>query len=76
VERCWPAARPYGGEFGDDPTPHLTVAQADEPRLDQVQAQVTARLPLTVVVAQLQLLEFDGRHRRRWRQFSLGEDAQ
>lgn len=64
VARRWPQAQPYGGEFGADPTPHLTVAQAADPRrLDEVEAELVTRLPLRVRVREVHVLEFDG---SRW----------
>jgi len=43
--QAFPETPPYGGQFGSDPTPHLTIARAStEGELDRLQAEVSARL--------------------------------
>lgn len=49
----WP---PYGGEFGDDVQPHLTVdAASDEVDLDSTAALLVGVVPTTCVLDRLQL---------------------
>jgi hypothetical protein len=64
IARHWPQVPPYGGQF-DDPTPHLTVSHTVDPaRFDEIEADVSTRLPLRTKVDHVELLAFDG---RRWR---------
>jgi 2'-5' RNA ligase len=43
--QAFPETPPYGGQFGSDPTPHLTIAKAsNEEDLDRLQEAVLARL--------------------------------
>jgi 2'-5' RNA ligase len=66
--RAFPETPPYGGQFGADPTPHLTIAQATtEEELSRLQAEISARLepvfPLSLPVHALSIEEegADGR---------------
>ena len=73
--RRWPQAQPYGGEFGADPTPHLTVAQVADPRrFDEIEAELVTRLPLRVRVGEVHVLEFDGDRWRPAHRLPLGRD--
>jgi hypothetical protein len=57
VARRWPAYQPYGGEFGDQPIPHLTVSDTHDPgQLGHVIADIEPALPLRSRVAELSLL--------------------
>lgn len=52
---AFPETPPYGGQFGSDPTPHLTIALAEtEEELNRLQADILVRLeplfPLRVPV--------------------------
>lgn len=59
----WPEAPPYGGRFGDDPTPHLTVTLgAGEAEQAAVERDVLPGLPFAARPAEAVLLGFeDGR---------------
>jgi 2'-5' RNA ligase len=64
VAERWPEAPPYGGAF-DGVVPHLTVAHdAGEDVLDQAEADVLGRLPITTRLAEAHLYVSDG---DRWR---------
>jgi 2'-5' RNA ligase superfamily len=59
---AFPETPPYGGQFGSDPIPHLTVAKAaTEQELDRLQAEVLTVLepifPLSVYVHALSIEE-------------------
>jgi hypothetical protein len=55
--RRWPDYPPYGGEYGDHPTPHLTVSDTHDPgQLGHVIADIEPALPLHSRVAELSLL--------------------
>ncbi|CAN3977897.1 2'-5' RNA ligase family protein [Kitasatospora purpeofusca] len=56
----WPEAPPYRGRFADV-VPHLTVAFSQDPSvLDEIEAKVSNRLPLTARITSVHLLVFDG----------------
>jgi 2'-5' RNA ligase len=60
--KVFPETPPYGGQFGADPTPHLTIAQAaTEEELSKLQAEITAglepRLPMSFPVHALSIEE-------------------
>ena len=60
--QSFPETPPYGGQFGADPTPHLTIARAEtEKELNRLQADILARLeplfPLRVAVKELSVEE-------------------
>ena len=60
VATRWPDSPPYGGQF-EDVVPHLTVAVGREPGLlDQIEADLSARLPVRAPVFAVQLLAFTG----------------
>jgi 2'-5' RNA ligase len=60
----WPEAPPYGGQFGTDVVPHLTVAHdVDAETLATVERDVTGRLPVHADVEEAWLLHCDG---ARW----------
>lgn len=57
----WPDHPPYGGQFGEDVIPHLTVAEtADEELIAEIRADVARRLPIAATLTQALLLRFDG----------------
>ncbi|MEU7862042.1 2'-5' RNA ligase family protein [Nonomuraea sp. NPDC049141] len=59
----WPEAPPYVGQFADV-IPHLTVAHDRQAHVfDEVEAALTARLPITANVASVSLFVSDG---NRW----------
>lgn len=66
----WPEAPPYGGNVAD-PVPHLTIAQGQDPAVfDQIEQDVTARLPIAARVAWVRLISYDG---SRWlAEYSFG----
>ncbi|WP_422125763.1 2'-5' RNA ligase family protein [Streptomyces graminilatus] len=72
VRDRWPQTPPFGGRF-DDIVPHLTVAQGqDDAVLEEAEAGLRGRLPVTARVSSVDLLVHDG---SRWRQrasFALG----
>ncbi|MBT2402600.1 MULTISPECIES: 2'-5' RNA ligase family protein [unclassified Streptomyces] len=56
----WPETPPYGGRFAEV-IPHLTVAQTeDDGILEEVEADLVGRLPLTARVSSVQLMVHDG----------------
>jgi hypothetical protein len=55
VER-WPDYPPYEGVH-ETVTPHLTVAYGDDALLDEVEADVTPKLPIEAHVTEALLLE-------------------
>ena len=64
IAERWPDAPPYGGAF-DEVIPHLTVAHgAGDEVLDNIEADVLARLPITTRLVEARLYVFDG---GRWR---------
>lgn len=59
--RRWPDAPPYGGRFGDEVIPHLTVSDgASQPDADAILDNVRRDLPLTTSVRTAQLIRFTG----------------
>jgi 2'-5' RNA ligase len=59
--RRWPEAPPYGGAFGADVIPHLTVTDRAS-AADEAQAarEVAAHLPVTATVDAAWLIRYDG----------------
>ena len=60
--RAFPETPPYGGQFGVDLTPHLTIAlAATEAELNRLQAQITVhlepQLPRYVAIHALSIVE-------------------
>jgi 2'-5' RNA ligase len=72
ITERWPENPPFGGQF-EDVVPHLTVAQGqDDAVMDEVEADLLARLPVVTRVSSVDLMVHDG---TRWRQrasFPLG----
>ena len=65
VAARWPAYPPYGGEFGDDVQPHLTVAMDVSDEIEKfVEIQLFAELPVCDRLTEAWLVQWDG---RRWR---------
>jgi 2'-5' RNA ligase len=61
----WPETPPFGGQF-DEVVPHLTIAQGqDDAVLDEVEADLRSRLPVTARVSSVDLMVHDG---TRWHQ--------
>ena len=57
VSARWPDYPPYGGQYGDEPVPHLTVADATDPdRLGPVVADIERALPIHARVEELSLV--------------------
>ncbi len=57
VARRWPAYPPYGGDYGNQPTPHLTISDTTDPdELGHIVSDVEQALPLRSWVAELSLL--------------------
>ena len=72
VARRWPEAPPYGGQF-EDVVPHLTVAQGqDLGILDEIEADLSHRLPIATLVSGVQLLHFTGKEWQEQQSFRLG----
>lgn len=66
----WP---PYGGEFGDDVQPHLTVdAASAEVDLDSTRARLVDVVPVTCVLNRLQLAWWETDHCHVMREWALG----
>jgi 2'-5' RNA ligase len=64
IAERWPEAPPYGGLF-DKVVPHLTVARgAGDDVLDDIEADVSRRLPVRTRLTEARLYVFDG---ERWR---------
>ncbi|MBP2479246.1 hypothetical protein JOF53_008118 [Crossiella equi] len=59
VRDRWPEPRPYGGRFGDRPTPHLTVA-LDPADAGAIAGAVRPLLPLRAVAERVSLVELTG----------------
>lgn len=65
VAARWPEAPPYGGQFAEI-IPHLSVAHGQQAHVyDEVEAALTAGLPVTANVASVGLFVSDG---DRWHQ--------
>ena len=61
----WPEVPPYCGVH-EDVVPHLTVAHGvDEAMMDEIEADISRRLPFSARVTEAALFVFDG---ARWRQ--------
>lgn len=72
VAARWPEAPPYGGQF-EDVVPHLTVAHGQELSvLDQIEADLAPRLPVSAYISAIQLVAFTGDLWREEHQFELG----
>ncbi|MFE7711074.1 2'-5' RNA ligase family protein [Streptomyces sp. NPDC057486] len=69
----WPEAPPYGGRFAEI-VPHLTIAQGQEDTvLEEIEADLTGRLPFTSHVSSVELLVHDGTKWQKRASFALGE---
>jgi hypothetical protein len=67
----WPEAPPYGGRFADV-QPHLTIAVLEEDDvMDEIEAGVAGRLPLSAHVSSVALLDYDGTAWRERASFAL-----
>ncbi len=61
----WPETPPFGGQF-DEVVPHLTIAQGqDDAVLEEAEADLRGRLPVTAPVSSVDLMVHDG---TRWQQ--------
>jgi 2'-5' RNA ligase len=61
----WPETPPFGGQF-DDVVPHLTIAQGqDDAVLEEAEADVRSRLPVTARSSSVDLMVHNG---TRWQQ--------
>ena len=61
----WPETPPFGGQF-DEVVPHLTIAQGqDDAELEEAEADLRSRLPVTGRVSSVDLMVHDG---TRWQQ--------
>jgi 2'-5' RNA ligase len=61
----WPETPPFGGQF-DEVVPHLTIAQGqDDAVLEEAEADLRSRLPVTGRVSSVDLMVHDG---TRWQQ--------
>ncbi|MFE2669550.1 2'-5' RNA ligase family protein [Streptomyces mirabilis] len=68
----WPETPPFGGQF-DDIVPHLTIAQGqDNAVLEEAEADLRGRLPVTARVSSVDLLVHDGLRWQRRASFALG----
>jgi 2'-5' RNA ligase len=71
--RRWPEAPPYGGAFGADVIPHLTISDRATPeRQAAAERDVAGHLPITGVVDEAWLIRFDGVRWSRWAVLPLG----
>ncbi|MDT0464929.1 2'-5' RNA ligase family protein [Streptomyces gibsoniae] len=56
----WPEAPPYGGKY-TEVVPHLTIADGqDDAVLDEIEADLLGRLPITSRVSSVDLMVHDG----------------
>lgn len=56
----WPETSPFGGRF-DEVVPHLTIAQGqDDAVLEEAEAALRSRLPVTARVSSVDLMVHDG----------------
>ncbi|MFF3609189.1 2'-5' RNA ligase family protein [Streptomyces sp. NPDC002463] len=68
----WPEAPPYGGRFAEV-VPHLTIAQGREDAvLEEIEADLAARLPFTAHVSSVELIVHDGTKWQERASFALG----
>ncbi|MFJ5270936.1 2'-5' RNA ligase family protein [Streptomyces sp. NPDC088358] len=73
----WPESPPFGGRF-DELVPHLTIAQGqDDAVLEEAEAGLRGRLPVTARVSSVDLMVHDKRggsseRRSRWGEGSVG----
>ncbi|MFE2377558.1 2'-5' RNA ligase family protein [Streptomyces sp. NPDC059398] len=73
VHARWPEAPPYGGRFGEDPAPHVTLTQGQGPAvLDRVEADVRTKLPFGTSVRSVGLVAYDGTAWSSRAEFPLG----
>jgi 2'-5' RNA ligase len=71
VAARWPDAPPYGG-LHQEVVPHLTVANDVDPaQMDEIEADLSGRLPVYDRVEQIELFTFDGATWRSRRRFPL-----
>lgn len=71
VAARWPETPPYGGQFADV-VPHLTVAHSQKPHVfDEVEAALTARLPVAAYISSVSLFVCDGERWDRHAEFPL-----
>ncbi|MFB7107541.1 2'-5' RNA ligase family protein [Streptomyces sp. NPDC056291] len=69
----WPEAPPYGGKF-TEVVPHLTIADGqDDGVLDEIEADLLGRLPITSRVSSVDLMVHDGAKWQERASFSLRE---
>ncbi|MGW1465699.1 2'-5' RNA ligase family protein [Streptomyces sp. NPDC002308] len=69
----WPEAPPYGGRFTEI-VPHLTVAQGQEEAVfEQIEADLSGRLPFTAHVSSVGLIVHDGTTWQERASFALGD---
>jgi 2'-5' RNA ligase len=67
----WPEAPPFGGQF-DEVVPHLTIAQGqDDAVLEEAEADICRRLPITARVSSVDLLVHDGTSWQQRASFAL-----
>ncbi|GAA3802872.1 2'-5' RNA ligase family protein [Sphaerisporangium flaviroseum] len=68
----WPEAPPYGGRFAEV-VPHLTIAHDQGLSVyDEIEADLTGRLPVTARVSSVRLLVRDGTQWHERAMFPLG----
>ncbi|MGW4823961.1 2'-5' RNA ligase family protein [Streptomyces sp. NPDC004227] len=69
----WPEAPPYGGKF-TEVVPHLTIADGqDDGVLDEIEADLLDKLPITSRVSSVDLMVHDGAKWQERASFSLRE---
>lgn len=67
----WPETPPFGGQF-DEVVPHLTIAQGqDDAVLEEAEAHLRSRLPVTGRVSSVDLMVHDGTSWRPRASFAL-----
>ncbi|MFF7474257.1 2'-5' RNA ligase family protein [Streptomyces sp. NPDC008092] len=67
----WPQTPPFGGQF-DEVVPHLTIAQGqDDAVLEEAEAGLRSRLPVTAPAPPVDLMVHDGTRRQQRAPFAL-----
>ncbi len=73
VMTCWPEYPPYGGAFGAEPVPHLTLSStAADDELAELFEAIRPQLPIRTRASELSVLEVRGGVCRTRASFRLG----
>jgi 2'-5' RNA ligase len=70
---CWPEHPPYGGAYGLEPTPHLTLSSTvADSELGEMFEAIRPQLPISVMATELSVLEVRNGLCRTRASFRLG----